>query len=66
MTNTHLSGSAIQHELGRALGSAHIQQDVSGRLERAEVLRFEQVAGPVTHAGVTAHSICTNLLHVSE
>lgn len=46
-TNTHLPGTAVQHELSRAVSATHIQQDVSGRLELAKVLGFVQVLRPV-------------------
>lgn len=41
-TNTHLPGTAVQHELSRAVSSTHIQQDVSRAIELAKVLRLAQ------------------------
>lgn len=46
-TNTHLLGTAVQHELSRAVSTTHIQQDVSRPLELAKVLGFVQVIRPV-------------------
>lgn len=46
-TNTHLLGTAVQHESSRAVSSTHIKQDVSRPLELAKVLGFVQVFRPV-------------------